>query len=231
MSNQLSIEQFQRVLPKQLKRNITQDQVDKVNTLLTDPVLQETYRDNVLSYVNVLQDGRFKIETYLDAVRYVSFKLAGDSNLQAYSKTFPDKIADWNARNLAQKDINSMVSSYNKNKLVNLIFEQTLVPTHILNADIYQRAINTQAELMSYAKSEKVRTDAANSLLHHLKPPETKKIELDITKKEDSAIDELRNTTMELVAQQKRMIAAGMSNAKDVAESRLINEKGEVIDD
>lgn len=231
MTKQLSIEQFQKVMPKDLRMRVNQDLVDSINSLMTDPLLAETYRDNLLSYVNVMQDGKFKIEQYIDAVRYVTFKLSGDSNLQAYIKTFPDRYQNYLANGTAQKDINSYVTSYNKNKLVNLVYEQTLVPTHILNADIYQKAINTQAELMTYAKSEKVRTDAANSLLHHLKPPETKKIELDVTQKESSAIAELRNTTMELVAQQKRMIASGMSDAKEVAEGRLIAEEtGQEID-
>lgn len=231
MSTQLSVEQFNKVLPKQLKITISQELVDNINQTLTDPIVAEAYRDNLLSYTAVMRDGKFKIQSYIDAVRYVTHKLMGDSNLQAYIKTFPDRYNNFLAKGTSDKDISSYVAAYNKTKLVNLVFEQTLVPTHILNAEIYQRAINTQAELMSYAKSEKVRTDAANSLLHHLKPPETKKIELDVTQKEDSAIKELRETTMELVAQQKRMIASGMSNAKEVAESRLINQKGEVIDD
>jgi hypothetical protein len=34
---------------------------------------------------------------------------------------------------------------------------QTLVPSYVLNADLYQKALNTSAELMISAKSEKVR--------------------------------------------------------------------------
>lgn len=230
-TKQLTIEQFSTVMPKQLRKTVTQEMVDDINRLMTDPLLQQTYRDNLLSYVNVMKDGKFKVQQYIDAVRYICFKLSGDSNLQAYIKTFPDRYQTYLANNTQKKDINSYVTSYNKNKLVNLIYEQTLVPTHVLNADIYQKAINTQADLMVTAKSEKVRSDAANSLLHHLKAPETKKIELDVTQKESSAIAELRNTTMELVAQQKRMIAAGASSVKEVAEGRLIAETGEVIDE
>lgn len=230
MSSQLSIEQFQKVLPKQLKITVNQPMVDNINQLLTDPVLQEQYRDNLLSYVNVMTDGKFKLQSYLDGVMYVTHKLSGDSNLQAYVKTFPDRYQKFVTNATSKKDINSYVTSYNKNKLVNLIFEQTLIPSHVLNADIYQKAINTQAELMVTALSEKVRTDAANSLLHHLKPPETKKMELSVTHKEDSSINELRQSTMEYVAQQKKMLAAGLTTAREVAHSKLITEEGEIID-
>jgi len=75
---------------------------------------------------------------------------------------------------------------------------------------------------MLSARSEKVRSDAANSLLTHLKQPEAQKIELDIGVKEDSSINALRASTMELVAQQKMMLKAGAMHAQEVAHSKLI---------
>lgn len=62
---------------------------------------------------------------------------------------------------VSEKDQSSYISAYHKSKLVNLIFEQTLIPIHILNAPLLQQAINVQAELMLTANSEKVRSDAA----------------------------------------------------------------------
>ena len=56
---------------------------------------------------------------------------------------------------------------------------------------------------MLNAKSEMVRTNAANSLLNQLKPPTTQKVELDIAVTESSAVAALRQQTMELVAAQK----------------------------
>ena len=102
--------------------------------------------------------------------------------------------------------------------------EQTLIPSYVLNQDLYQKALNVQAELMVSAKSEKVRSDAANSLLTHLKMPETQKVELEIGVKEDSAINALRATTMELARQQRMMLEAGAMNAQEVAHSRLVIE-------
>jgi hypothetical protein len=82
--------------------------------------------------------------------------------------------------------------------------------------------LNVQAELMLTAKSEKVRSDAANSLLTHLKVPETKKIELDLGVKQDKGIDDLRAATLKLVQQQKEMMTIGSINAEDVANSSII---------
>ena len=177
-----------------------------------------------------MKDGKFKMESYINAVRYVGFKLRGDSNIDAYVKTFPDKYQRFINQGVNSKDIASYVTAYNKSKLVNLIYEQTLVPSYVLNQDLYQKALNVQAELMMTAASEKVRTEAANSLLSHLKMPETKKVELDIGMKEDKTIEALRASTLELVAQQRKMIQAGAMNAQEVAHTKLIIE-GEVVND
>ncbi len=221
----LTVEQFQSALPDKVKKSVNQELIDQVNKTLADPDLYEAYRDNLLSYTRVMADGKFKVQNYIDAVKYVSHKLMGASNIEAYSKTFPDKIARFNAAGVLPKDIASYITAYNKSKLVNLIFEQTLIPSYVLNQDLYQKALNVQAELMVTANSEKVRCDAANSLLTHLKMPETQKVELSVGVREDSAIAALRESTMALAKAQRLMVESGSMNAQQIAHSKL-----EVVD-
>lgn len=218
----LTVEQFKQALPDKVKKSINQELIDQINTTLSDPEMFESYRDNLLSYTKVMADGRFKISNYVDAVKYVSHKLMGCSNIDAYTKTFPDKYQRFLAQGVAAKDIASYVTAYNKSKLVNLIFEQTLIPSYVLNQDLYQKALNVQAELMVNANSEKVRCDAANSLLTHLKMPETQKVELEIGVKEDSSIGALRQATLELARQQRLVMEAGQMNAQEVAHTKLV---------
>lgn len=220
----LTAEQFKQALPDKVKKSVSQELIDQINSTLSEPEMYEAYRDNLLSYSKVMADGRFKIDQYISAVKYVSHKLMGATNIEAYSKTFPDKMQRFASQGVSAKDIASYVTAYNKSKLVNLIFEQTLIPSYVLNQDLYQKALNVQAELMVSANSEKVRCDAANSLLTHLKMPETQKVELEIGVKEDSAIAALRATTMELARQQRLMLEAGAMNAQEVAHSRLVIE-------
>lgn len=218
----LTVEQFQAALPDKMKKSVNQELIDQVNKTLSEPELYEAYRDNLMSYTKVMADGKFKISNYIEAVKYVSHKLMGSTNLDAYSKTFPDKMQRFAAQGVQAKDIASYVTAYNKSKLVNLIMEQTLVPMWVLNQDLYQKALNVQAELMVSANSEKVRSDAANSLLTHLKQPETQKVELNVGVKEDNSISALREATLALVAQQRMALQAGAMNAQDVAHSRVI---------
>lgn len=220
----LTLDQFKLALPDKVKKSINQELIDQINTTLSDPEMFESYRDNLISYTKVMADGKFKVSSYIDAVRYVSFKLMGCTNIEAYTKTFPDKYQRFIQQGIQAKDIASYVTAYNKSKLVNLIFEQTLIPSHVLNQDLYQRALNVQADLMVNAKSEKVRCDAANSLLTQLKAPEVKKVELDIGVKEDSSLAALRATTLELARQQRLMIESGAMNAQEVAHGKLIIE-------
>ena len=225
----LTLDQFQLALPDKVKKSINQELIDQINNTLSDPEMFESYRDNLISYTKVMADGKFKVTQYIDAVRYVSFKLMGCTNIEAYTKTFPDKYQRFIQQGVQAKDIASYVTAYNKSKLVNLIFEQTLIPSHVLNQDLYQRALNVQADLMMNAKSEKVRCDSANSLLTHLKMPETQKVELEIGVKEDSTIAALRATTMELAKQQRLMVESGAMNAQDIAHGKLIIE-GEAVE-
>ena len=218
----LSIDQFKLALPDKVKKSVNQELIDQINTTLSEPELFEAYRDNLLSYTKVMADGRFKVQEYLAAVKYVSHKLMGCTNIEAYSKTFPDKIHRFAQQGVAAKDIASYVTAYNKSKLVNLIFEQTLIPSYVLNQDLYQKALNVQADLMVTANSEKVRTDAANSLLTHLKMPEKQKVELDISVKEDSSINALRQATLELARAQRLAMQSGQVGVLQVAESKLV---------
>jgi len=224
MATEITVAELQTAMPSQIKGKVTESLVDLINNIQADDEFKENYRENLISYTSVMQEGRFTIEQYLNAVRYVSYKIMGDTNVKAYMRTFPDKYARFKSKGVADKDIASYVTAYNKSKLVNLIYDQSMVPTHVLNADLFQKALNTQAELMISASSEKVRSDAANSLLTHLKPPETRKLELEVSHKESSVIDDLRKATMEHAKVLKESISAGAVSAKDVAQGDLILE-------
>ena len=218
-----------------MRKSVNQPLIDSINGLINNPILRENYRDNLLSYTHVLNDGRYKITQYIDAVRYVSHKLMGGTNIQCYCKTFPDRYQNFLDNNVSADDIAKYVSAYNKTKLVNLVLEQTLVPFHVFNADIYQKALNIQAELMVSAKSETVRTKAADSVLTHLKPPETQKIELDLGMKEDKSINDLRSAVLDLVEQQTSMLQSKKMSALDIAHVDIIKNddvlEGELVDE
>jgi len=177
----LTLAEVQNTLPSNHRANITQDMVDQLNALSRDPDEAKNIRDNFVSYSRILSEGKFKLGDYVRAVMYVSHKMMNKSNLEAYKATFPDRHAAQVAAGKEPKDIASLVSAYNKNILVTKIMEQAIVPSWILNQSMFQDALNTQYELMTDVDvSDKVRCEAANSLLTHLKKPEAIKTELKI---------------------------------------------------
>jgi hypothetical protein len=169
-----------------------------------------------------MKDGRWTVQEYLSAVKYVSHKLMGATNIEAYSKTFPEKIVRFTTQNVQSKDVASYVTAYNKSKLVNQLMEQTMIPVHVLNQDLHQKAINNLADLMMNAGSEKVRVEASIGLIAATKTPEIKKVELDIGVKEDSSIAQLRAATMDLARQQKELMTAGVVTAQEIAHQRVV---------
>lgn len=219
----LTVEDVIKALPANLKTAATQELTDKINTIVSDPVAAENIRENFLSYVGVLKDGRFKTEDYLHAITYVSFKIMGLTNKDAYEKTFPDRMSKLIAAGTSSKDISAYVAAYNKGKLVNLIYEQTMIPTWVLNQDAFQKAINTQVELMTTSASDLVRTQAANSILTHLKKPEVKEFQISMETKENSGMKELMGSLEQLALQQQELIKQGVPT-RQIAAQPLVHE-------
>ena len=87
----LTLEQLKAVMPVRQKQNITQDLVDSLNQMMVEPEYREHFRDNLLSYADVLQDPNTTMKGYIRAVKYVSYKLMGYTNQEAWVKTFPER--------------------------------------------------------------------------------------------------------------------------------------------
>lgn len=221
MEKELTLEDLKKVLPTRLHTALGQELLDKVNTLNSEvPDAAENIRDNFITYVSVLSEGKYKLEDYLNAIKYVSFKLMGKTNRDAYRFTFPDRFWAMKEKEIPDKDMDSIISAYNRNKLVNAIYEKTIIPSWILNQDAYQEAINTQVKLMRTANSERVRAMAADSILNHLKRPENLgQAQLNINVN-TSVLDDLQKNMLELVKTQRDLIKAGVST-KEVAEQRI----------
>ena len=220
--SQLTVTTLKEVLPKSLHVNATQELADRINNIATDPLVAKEVRENFLTYSRVLSEGKFKTDDYLNAVTYTTYKLMGYTNKDSYIRTFPDRYSALVAKGTEERTISAYVSMYHKNKLVQTILEQSMIPAWLLNQDTYQRAINVQLGLMTDEDvSPKVRQEAANSLLTHLKPPEVKKVEIDVGVRSDGGMQDLRATLYEMAATQKMMIEGGQTSAKSVAAQEL----------
>ena len=217
----LTVPEVLSIVPRQHKSKITQEFIDTLNGMVKDPTMAEVYQKNVITYADVLRDGRFKLTDYFNAVMYVSYKMMGLGNLAAYQKVFPDKCKDMVARNMPQKDMQAYAAMFNKNKLVTLIYEQTLIPDHIMYASVRHRAIAAQANLLN-SSNEHVVQKAADSLMNHLKAPESAKISIEMGAKDSGVLSDLTNALNVLSKKQSDAIAVGSHSVKEIAHSRII---------
>lgn len=161
-----------------------------------DKNLHEVIEENYYTYASILSSGRFSIEDYINAIKYVSIKLMGNSNVTAYRITFPERFARIveqakRTKSSEKSYVDGFVSSYNRSLLVTRILEQSLIPSYVLNAPLHQRAINELAQMI-FDNNVKgmARVKACEVLLNYTKPPETIKHQLDLT---DSGIDTVSN--------------------------------------
>lgn len=223
----LTVSELKGLVPKQHRSKVTDDFVDNLNNMIKDPHMAEVYQRNVVTYAQVLQEGRFKLNDYFNAVMFVSYKMMGLGNLASYQKVFPDKCKDMAARNLTNKEMHSYAAMFNKNKLVTLIYEQTLIPDHIMYASIRYKAIAAQAALLN-SPNEHVVQKAADSLMNHLKAPENSKVSIEMGTKDTGVLADLTEALNNLSKRQSEAILIGSHSVKEIAHSRII--EGEIDD-
>lgn len=225
----LDVETLKQAAPKGLQSRITPALVRRIDQAITDPEMKDALEDNILGYMSAIRNSRVKIEDYVNAVKYVTFKTMGDDNLTAWTKVFPERYQRLLQAGATSKQIHSHSSMYARAKILVPIFEQAMIPTHLFNADVFQEAINTQASIMRDPDvSPMVRTTAANSLIVNLKPPEASKVEIDVNVNEGDAIRELRNITRAYAQETVQRIESGSMSAGDAARQVVVQPMKEV---
>ena len=218
----LQLEAVKKLVPKAQRTMITQDFLDKIVASVTNSEVAEQFKENFVTYLNVLSKGKYKMDDYISAVKYVSYKLLGYSNIKAYAATFPDRYQ--RLKDEGQQQIEAFVSMYARGKLVNQIFEQTMVPTYVLNAPLHQEALN---ELAMMIKDPDVRgmtkVKACEAILQHTKQPEVVKGELTIGIEQSDTINDLREIVENLADTHKVLLERKGMTLKQIAETNIID--------
>ena len=217
-------EEMLEALPAHMRRTMNDASYMNLCAALTDRDELQRFKENFVSFSTALIGGKYSVQQYMDAVMYVSFKKMGLTNLASFKRTFPVKMKRYYAEGKSDASINALVCGYNTTKLVTKIFDQSMIPVHILNADAVQEAINAQLKILRTSKNELAITKAADSLLNHLKPPVESKVTLDIGIAETPMLREVKVETERLAQQQLDMIKNGLYTAKQVAEMRVVGE-------
>ena len=217
----LTREQVIASLPEKSAKHVSSALVDHINKIVNEPESREYFRQNLMNYNTVLQEGKYTITAYVSAVMYVSYKMMGYSNIDAFARTFPDKMERYKKERKSQDEIHNFVSGYNRTKIVVSITTKARVPAYILNMDIHQESINVLADIMRNGKNEMAKVKAASDLMNYLTPPEDSAIKVDVGV-EHTFLTNVKDALKDLVAQQRSAVAAGHVTAVDMANARII---------
>lgn len=217
-----------KVYPKRINDELANRCAELMNNSLKNlnSVERVHFRDNLIGLMDCLNphDRRAPtLQEYISAVKFVTYKHMGHTDTKAYAFTFPDRVHRMAVEKVPQAHLWTYANKYSKSKLVVDVQAKLLVPVHIMFQDYFAQAVKVQADLMVNAQSEKVRSDAANSLMTHLRPPEVKKAEIEISTKDTGAIGDLANALNALSAQQQSMLRNGTMTLNDISEAVIID--------
>lgn len=221
MSRKLELAVVKKLLPKQHATMLTQEFLDRIEAAVGDSEIAEQFKENFVSYINVLRGGKYSMDDYINAIKYISFKLLGYTNKDAYISTFPDRYARLVKNN---QNVDCFVQAYNKGKIVNQIYEQTMVPTYILNAPLHQEALSELAKMIrDPGVRGMTKVKACEAILNYTKPPEVAKAEIKIGVEQQETISELREVTEGLAAVLQQSIKEGAQSLKEVTHKKIID--------
>jgi hypothetical protein len=212
---------FAALLPPEMRKQLTPELMRDISNVKEDVQILESYRDNIIGHTSILRGSAYTLKDYSKACRYVTYILLGELQKTAYMRTFPDRYREFKAKGLNDKQISARTSMYAKGKLVVQIREAAEAPVWLVNAHINQKAINKQAWLMEHAESERVQSDAANSILTHLKRPEKIKLEVENTEKPGSIISEVMGAAERIIQMQQKQLEKGMT-AKQIIDADVV---------
>ena len=228
----MTIDELKGAIPKHVRSLVSQNVVDVFNGLAGEegPEFAEHYKQNFVGMSSVMKGGQYAVKDYLDAVKFVAYKLLDHTDIDAYHMTFPDryqrlmtKWADFGTEEMIRgAKISPFVTAYKKGDLVTKVLEQALVPSRILNAPMFQDALNIQMSIAQTARSEQVRSQAAESVMKYTMSPEVQKFEIEVGIKGQDEIMALRTEMHRLASQQQLTIESGTNTSLEIAEQKLL---------
>lgn len=218
----LTVEDVQNALPSR-KNAITQELVDVLNEVKDEAEFQgEPLLNTAVVYEKLMINNKASVREFVDAIRFCAYLVTMDDNYtEAYKKTFyyrdfvKERISA-DTKSIKYAELTSAASRYRRNnKLVADLLVYSQAPLEIMFLGWRYKAVGVLADTMMNAKLDRDKINAAKELLVATKGPETKKIELDIGVKENSAIASLNEQLSVMAGKQVMLLESGARELSD----------------
>jgi len=193
---------------------VSQETVDELNKLEANPDYGEEFIDAYKQYFNILdKNSAWSTPKYMNALKFFVLMESDHSAVDAYVKTFPDRLEARHARGESKKDIGGEASRYNASALVNEIRRVAGISVKLTHRHTMLKAIQITTDLMLDKNvSPAVRQKAAETLIRELSPEDDSNVVIKI-----GMTDDMKNQQAKLVdhigsiaLNQQKMLAAGM---------------------
>ena len=218
----LTVEDVQNALPSR-KNAITQELVDVINEVKDEAEFQgEPLLNTAVVYEKLMINNKASVREFIDAIRFCAYLVTMDDNYtEAYKKTFyyrdfvKERI-NADTKSIKYAELTSAASRYRRNnKLVADLLVYSQAPLEIMFLGWRYKAVGVLADTMMNAKLDRDKINAAKELLVATKGPETKRIELDIGVKENSAIASLNEQLSVMAGKQVMLLESGARELSD----------------
>lgn len=231
----LTVEQVKQYYPIKLPKK----SLEKATVLINEAIngigegLEEFLKSNMIGLLSVMKDNKTNnVKEFINAVKFITFKQAGDTNVRAYAKTFPDKLKRMQEDKIPNSYLHSYAGIYSKSALVTKMQAALIVPTHILYQDVFHKAVMVQYQIMTDDSiNPKIRQEAAGAIMTHLKPPEVKQMELQVDFNESNFLEQFKETMSSMAQQQQTLIMEGRYTVSDVAKLEIYDPDKENSND
>ena len=212
----ITLQQVQKAMPSR-KGSITQEAVDLINKVRSEPEFQgEDLITTLITYEGAMVGAKASIGEYIAAVRFCAYMMTnGENYTEAYKKAFWDREFVQNRLSAATSsqeysELTSAASRYRRSKLVVDILTLSQVPLDLMFTGVRYKALGVLADRMENAKLDKDKIAAADTLLKHTAPKDSK-LELNIGIGNTDAITSLNDQLTALAKRQQNLLSSGLS--------------------
>jgi len=200
----LNAEEIWELLPRSIRNRVPRRFVEKYANTEIDENFSDIFVENFFSYMHLIGTNvRTNFKHYINAIKFVTYTNTGANKLEAYAAVFPEKYKlcmEEMPQPEGEHKFKRMVYSYATSKTVSELTQQTTVPAWLVNAPVFQLAVNESVRIMLDDETPvDIKQKAADSLMARLQQPEVLKVEHSLNQDTGSSpVDEYEKASRKL---------------------------------
>ena len=214
---QITDDMIRQALPESFLKKSKKNIFDDIRKELCGHPLSEIYIDNFMSAgVAVKNTHAWTIHKYCKAVKFLTHKFLGRTDLDAWICAFPEKYEELLENKKHLRFYESYANYFARSDVVHDIIETMIKPPHVAHYHLYHESIVMLGKKMRESSSDRIVIDAAIALANILAPPPDSNVNINVNVS-NPELESLKAGLSDLAKQQIDMIKNKEISVKDVA--------------